>query len=494
MVRIDADMRSPAAAGARVWALVPALLITFIFLLDLSQPADVIFSMLYVVPIVLTLAVGRARATYMAFLVSSVATVAAAAFGAAPLDPGVAFTNRALTLVAQVLAAAVVIQQLDLRVRMAARAPASRSMVAHKPSAGFLLDARSLIASLPEPLVVIDAVGLVVEANPAMLSLLGLERTQIEGCHWSTVASLVTPRSPTGEPIALPAAGMAWPAAGCDRLDLEVVVHAAGQTDPVHCALIVAPVRDTAGMPRGAVVLARDITDDRARDAEKDASIAMAAHELRAPLSTMRGYTQLAQANALALGIPTISATLDKTIRQVDRLNRLIGDLLDTSRIQPGHLTLRYTVFDMVAFVREVVEQHQMVTPSRTIEVIAAELPSLRADERRLQQAVVNLLDNALKYSPDDSPVRIVLDCDGDRLLVSVHDQGIGIPEAEQERIFQRFYRAPVAMHRASGLGVGLSITNQIIEAHGGRMWVRSTEGEGSEIGFSLPLSPESPQ
>jgi signal transduction histidine kinase len=146
---------------------------------------------------------------------------------------------------------------------------------------------------------------------------------------------------------------------------------------------------------------------------------------------------------------------------------------------------------DAEAFVREIVEQHRVAMPLRAIDVTAAPaLPPLHADAQRLQQALVNLLDNAIKYSPEDRPIRLSLDRVGDSLRVSVHDQGIGIPAAEQDRIFQRFYRGSSAAHRTRGLGVGLYITSQIVEAHGGRMWLQSTEGEGSVFGFDLPPAP----
>lgn len=482
-----------AGTGARWWALVPAVLLACIFLLDISQPPNVVFSMLYVVPIVLTVGMGGARATYIAFLVSSVATVAAAAFGVVPFDPVAAFTNRSLALLAQVLAAAVVIQQINLRERDAAR-PVSGALapaVGDPAIAGLTTDIQALVASLPEALAVLDTRGIIVQINAAALTLLGLERAQVEGRPWSAIVPILSPRGPRAGPLEVGAAAAAWPASGPETFELEAVVQPAGGDAPVHVALIAALLRDTAGALQGGVVVGRDVTSARVREAGKDAFIAMAAHELRAPLSTLRGYAQLARANARSAGLPAISATMDKTLRQVDHLNGLIGDLLDVSRMHLGRIDIqRAAIGNVEAFVHDVVEQHRAAAPTRTIEIVAAAaLPALCADPRRLQQVLVNLLDNAIKYSPDDSPIRVVLAGAGDELQMSVHDQGIGIPAAEQEHIFQRFYRGAGAPHRSSGLGVGLFIANQIVEAHGGTMWVRSAEGAGSAIGFTLPIA-----
>lgn len=490
MVRVEAEIRSLATACARWWGLVPALLLAAIFWLDVSQPSTMVFSMLYVIPIVLTIGMSGARATYIAFLVSSVATVAAAAFGATPLDPAATFANRSLALLAQVLAAAVVIQQLDLRERAAARRTRPAPHADAQALAGVGIDERTLVTAIPEPLILLTMDGCVAEANAAALDLLGLERAQIAHRHWSLLVSQVAPRTIEDAALAVPAGATQWPASGPDVFELEALLRGS-HAEPRRCALIAAVVRDAVGAPRGAVVLGRDVTSAATRDAGKDAFIALAAHELRAPLTTLRGYVQLAQSGARSAGIAGLDATMDKTLRQVDRLNQLIGDLLDVSHMQLGRITLQQTTIDAEAFVREIVEQHRVAMPSRVVEVeVALALPAVRADVPRLQQALVNLLDNAIKYSPEDRPIRVALAATGDYLRVSVHDQGIGIPAAEQERIFQRFYRGSSAAHRARGLGVGLYITSEIVQAHGGRMWVRSTEGEGSVFGFDLPSAP----
>ncbi|HWE64812.1 MAG TPA: hypothetical protein VHB98_24120, partial [Chloroflexota bacterium] len=154
---------------ARWWALIPALLLALVFLLDVTQPPDVVFSMLYVAPIVLTLGVGGPRATTIAFLVSSVATVAAAAFGVMPANPSAALTNRSLALLAQVLAAAVVIQQLELRGRVTRSdgAVGREAGAKRRHATGHLADLGALIAALPEALILFTPEGQVLEVNEA---------------------------------------------------------------------------------------------------------------------------------------------------------------------------------------------------------------------------------------------------------------------------------------------------------------------------------------
>ena len=226
----------------------------------------------------------------------------------------------------------------------------------------------------------------------------------------------------------------------------------------------------------------------------KDEFISIASHELRTPLTAVRGYSEMLLRRIRTQ--PDRSAdlkALETIYLQVDRMNRLIGDLLDVSRITGGHLALRPQRIDLVALVRHMVEQQQPLTAQHTFDFSAA--PGVimgLVDGGRLEQVILNLLNNAVKYSPHGGRIRVTLTAEGapdaGRIRISVRDQGIGVPPESLPYLFSRFYRADNARQaRSSGLGIGLYISEQIVRAHSGDIHVTSAPGEGSTFTIELP-------
>jgi signal transduction histidine kinase len=181
------------------------------------------------------------------------------------------------------------------------------------------------------------------------------------------------------------------------------------------------------------------------------------------------------------------------------RLNRLVNDLVDVSRIQAGRLELHVARADLTAIVRDAVEEQRQAAPARTL---ALQLPTERCvsvivDADRIGQVVTNYLTNALKYSPEDRPVDVGITVDRHEARVWVRDEGLGLPPEEQEGIWERFHRAQgieVQSGSGIGLGLGLHICRTIIERHQGQVGVESARGTGSTFWFSLPLEgPETP-
>jgi signal transduction histidine kinase len=234
------------------------------------------------------------------------------------------------------------------------------------------------------------------------------------------------------------------------------------------------------------------LDEARAALSVRDQFLSVAAHELRTPLTALKGHVQIAR-RRLAGGVPP--SDLDPLLRradgQVDRLTDLINDLLDVSRISSGRLSIEREPVAPVPLIRRVVELEGATAPSRPIELDLPEtLPVFEADAARLEQVLFNLIENALKYSPPDSPVsvraRLVDGC----LEISVSDRGAGIASEEQAQIFERFQRASNIDQNISGLGLGLYISREIVEAHGGRLTVQSQPGAGSTFAIVLPLTP----
>ncbi|NJW53051.1 PAS domain S-box protein [Salinimicrobium oceani] len=218
---------------------------------------------------------------------------------------------------------------------------------------------------------------------------------------------------------------------------------------------------------------------------KKDEFIALASHELKTPLTTIKGYLQvLAKKSQDDLS----ELFLKKSLNQVDKLNTLVEDLLNMSRIESGRLNFNIEVFDLKVMLGEIIEtftwsaqSHKIVSDLGNSEAI------IEGDSQRIEQAILNLMTNAIKYSPKAEEVYINLEVIDDEVTVRVRDEGIGLTNEQKEQLFTRFYRAEDTKG-ISGLGLGLYLTKQIIDRHNGIIKVNSEYGRGSEFYFSLPL------
>jgi PAS domain S-box-containing protein len=223
----------------------------------------------------------------------------------------------------------------------------------------------------------------------------------------------------------------------------------------------------------------------------KDEFLSIASHELRTPVTSIKGYTQLAKMLIKEGDLNTSEEYLDIALDQIDRMSRLILELLDVSRIETGRLEIRREVIAWSQFVRDVVHRHHTAVSDRRFHVSVPDDGKLVTGDRdRLEQVLGNLLENAVKYSPDGSDITVTVDDRGDALVTAVCDRGIGIPADELGQVFERFHRGrQVSSTNYGGLGLGLYITKQIVERHGGSIWVESKEGQGTSFFFSLPAS-----
>jgi PAS domain S-box-containing protein len=223
----------------------------------------------------------------------------------------------------------------------------------------------------------------------------------------------------------------------------------------------------------------------------KDEFLSIASHELRTPVTSIKGYTQLAKMLIKEGDLNTSEEYLDIALDQIDRMSRLILELLDVSRIETGRLEIRREPIAWPQFVRDVVHRHHTAVSDRRFHVSVPDAGKVVTGDRdRLEQVLGNLLENAVKYSPDGSDVTVTVEDRGDSLVTAVCDRGIGIPADELNQVFERFHRGrQVSSTNYGGLGLGLYITKQIIERHGGTIWVESKEGSGTTFYFSLPAT-----
>jgi signal transduction histidine kinase len=238
--------------------------------------------------------------------------------------------------------------------------------------------------------------------------------------------------------------------------------------------------------------LVKQASEERQRLlAMQESFVGIVSHELQTPIAIIKGY-------ASTLGHPEgswrpevvrrIAGTIED---ECDRLQSLVTDLLDISRIQAGRVAMAFSKIDIGELVGDTVQSMRVRSPERRIELrVAPNLPLVRVDAEKLRRAIQNLIDNAIKYSPPNSTISVRVQTLNNELCISIHDQGIGVPEAEQEHIFERFHRVDTSLSRTTpGVGLGLYIVKAIIDAHGGRTWVESPgSGQGSTFVIALPL------
>jgi signal transduction histidine kinase len=229
-------------------------------------------------------------------------------------------------------------------------------------------------------------------------------------------------------------------------------------------------------------------------DRVKDQFLSVASHELRTPVTSMHGYIQLLLRRLKKQGTQTpewhtVQDALLKIDEQIKRLVDLMNDLLDINRLRSGHAPLHLEPGDLRDPCHRVVEAQEM-SADRVIDLHLPPEPLVaRFDQERLSQVLLNLVSNALKYSPHDTPVVVELGRQPGKAVLTVHNEGPALSEDQQQRIFEPFYRGPQARASTSaGWGLGLAISKELTEQHGGSLWVRSSEEDGTTFGMNLPL------
>lgn len=225
------------------------------------------------------------------------------------------------------------------------------------------------------------------------------------------------------------------------------------------------------------------------QEEQKDEFIAIASHELKTPLTSIKIYTQLLHQTLAINENPETTKLVLKMDTQVDRLTWLITEMLDMARVGGNSLQLIKEYFDLNCLIGEVVEDMQTTTNTHKLEKGMDSSRIIWGDKERIRQVLVNLLSNAIKYSPEANRVIIHTRTTKQEITVSIRDFGIGIPENKKDRIFERFFRANDHNNTFPGIGLGLYISSEIIKRQNGKIWYQSEPGKGSEFSFLLPLA-----
>jgi two-component system, OmpR family, phosphate regulon sensor histidine kinase PhoR len=246
------------------------------------------------------------------------------------------------------------------------------------------------------------------------------------------------------------------------------------------------------GRPSGAVVVLHDVTELRRLERVRQDFVANVSHEFKTPLTAIQGFAETLLAGAL--DDPNNNRRFLEIIRDhAARLARLTDDLLKLARIEAGKLEIEFSSVGLTELIEGCAETTLLKASRKQISLeinIPPGLPAVRGDASLLRDVLQNLLDNAIQYTPAGGRIQVNARAGAREAVVTVTDTGIGIPLADQERIFERFYRVDAARSReAGGTGLGLSIAKHIVEAHGGRLGVESTVGSGSQFSFSIPVA-----
>jgi two-component system phosphate regulon sensor histidine kinase PhoR len=260
---------------------------------------------------------------------------------------------------------------------------------------------------------------------------------------------------------------------------------------PVKALDAPASGRDPQAKPSGAVVVLHDVTELRRLERVRQDFVANVSHEFKTPLTAIQGFAETLLAGAL--DDPENNRRFLEIIRNhAIRLARLTNDLLKLARIEAGKMEVEFSSVSLLELIEGCTETTLLKANRKeiTLEItVPPQLPAVRGDVALLRDVLQNLLDNAIQYTPARGHISVSATAGPREAVVTVADTGIGIPLADSERIFERFYRVDAARSReAGGTGLGLSIAKHIVEAHGGKLWVESTVGQGSRFSFSLPL------
>ncbi|HEX2119744.1 MAG TPA: ATP-binding protein [Acidimicrobiales bacterium] len=338
---------------------------------------------------------------------------------------------------------------------------------------------------LPDAVIELDDGCRVRLANAAAAALTGYRPEQLVGRRLSEV---LEPRRSDG--AALMADG--WhPSVGLRSVnripEQEVWLRGAGGR-PVRTLVTGRYERDGDGRLTGAVLVLRNGARRRSSAGDGMEVISTVSHELRSPLTSVKGYTSLLINRWERLGEDQKRMMLEQVHHDADRVTRLVTELLDISRLESGRLVLRRQMVDLAGLVKGVVEKVRMMEANLAADVHFPEnFPRVYADPDKIEQVLTNLVENAAKYA-DPRSMRVVGAVENGQVTVAVADKGEGIPDSDLPRVFTKFFRR--AQTRPTGSGLGLWISRGLVEAHGGRLVVESEVGRGSVFRFTLPIDP----
>ncbi len=360
---------------------------------------------------------------------------------------------------------------------------------------------RSILVQLPEGILLGEATeGNISYANASAATILGIPVQDLAGVSFHRHARSY-PLNDVHDRQALPWNFVVINALLGKTASSQETVVAKPDGNTLIMLSSSAPLRNEKGSITGAVIVFQDITAQKMIERQKNAFLSLASHELRTPVTAIVGFAEILQLkDAHNEGLNPISQrAIAQIVAQSDQLTRLIEEMFDLTRLENAQLSLNCGLHDLHAILKEVIGSQEITARGHSIRLVSKGPGATGKvigyfDEQRVMQIMNNLISNAIKYSPDGSEIEVGLQRtpeNADEALIWVRDRGIGIPKNEVHLIFQLFHRAGNLNNSMSGLGVGLYLVKEMVTRHKGRIWVESTEGEGSTFYILLPLKKE---
>jgi len=339
---------------------------------------------------------------------------------------------------------------------------------------------RTLVESSPDGVISVDDKVRVIDCNEGVCQLLGYSREELKGKDFRELLASALPDKLSFYYDQLAQKGLV-------ETEFEFLGRG-GRTILVWAKIVGA--YDANGRLSQALVYIRDIAERKKLDQLKDEFIGLVSHELRSPLTVIMGAVNTALTEGARLSRDEMRQLLQDAAWETEVLSHLLGNLLELSRARADRLFLSREPVNVKDIVKDVVDKIKRQTSNHSFETdLPRVLPPVHADQLRLERILHNLLENAVKYSPDGGKIIISARLENDHMVIGVSDEGIGISLHDQAKLFSPFERlAAQRLEGIKGIGLGLLVCRRLVEAHGGRIWVESEPGRGSTFYFTLPL------
>jgi signal transduction histidine kinase len=345
---------------------------------------------------------------------------------------------------------------------------------------------QTIVEQLPVGIIITNKDGKIVQANKKLESIIGVKIPV--GFKIGTDTPLVTSRYNNKPTMNSHSPLLQALTTGKPVLGREFIIERK-DGKKVQIQISASPVHNKAGKIIAAAEIITDITQQKEEEARKDDFINIASHELKTPITSMKLYVNSLLFRIKEMNDNKTSAIVQNILHQTDRLHELVNDLLDVTRLHTGKLNFTREAFFINDVLQKAVNDLQMTTRHHKIIYQKNHLLKVHADKFRIEQVVINIITNAIKYSPPNTTITVTLKKKDNKAIVSIKDEGLGIIKEQQRKIFDRLYQVTEPKEKTfPGLGIGLYISKQIIKRHKGVIWVESEKGKGSTFFFSLPL------
>jgi len=336
---------------------------------------------------------------------------------------------------------------------------------------------RILVEASPDGVLMLDAEGQIIDCNQGLCQLLGYDKARVKGSDIRRFLPAVAPSELEAQLLS-----KGW---------LEAEFEAVRQDGQTVTVWVKGVARvDEEGKINQVMLYIIDIAERKKLDELKDELIGLVSHEIRTPLTVIMGGLSTLLSEEQRLSPEEKHELLLDALLETDSLSYLLGNLIELSRAQANRLSLSLEPVSVRNMIKGAVEKlKQQTSAHRFVIDLPPRLPMVQADPIRIERILHNLLENAVKYSPQGGEIRVLAKRDGNHLVIGVRDQGIGITQTDQTKLFRPFERLENRrLEEIKGAGLGLMVCRRLVEAHGGRIWVESQTGRGSTFFFTLPL------